>query len=217
MALSALTRSRDLTRQLLTFSTGGAPERRILAVGKLVEDAVRLGLGGSAIRSHVELAPDLPPVEADEGQMSQLLNNLLVNARQATPGAGDVTIRASRRMLGTGEVPPLPAGAYVQISIQDTGEGIPEHLLPKVFDPFFTTRTTGTGLGLATSYSIVRRHGGHIGIASRMGEGTTVTLLLPAADGQPAERAVPAPPSALRCAGSGSSSWTTSPSSSRSA
>jgi PAS domain S-box-containing protein len=199
VALSALTRSRDLTRQLLTFSTGGAPERRILAVGKLVEDAVRLGLGGSTIRSHIELASDLPPIEADEGQMSQLLNNLLVNARQATTGAGEVTIRASRRMLGTGEVPPLPAGAYVQISIQDTGEGIPEHLLSKVFDPFFTTRTTGTGLGLATSYSIVRRHGGHIGIASRMGEGTTVTLLLPAADGQPAERAMPAPvPAPLR-------------------
>ena len=196
VALSALTRSRDLTRQLLTFSTGGAPERRILPVRKLIEDAVSLGLGGSAIRAHVEVAPDLPPVEADEGQMSQLLNNLLVNARQATPGAGDVTIRASRRAIGTGEVPPLPAGTYVQIRIQDTGHGIPEHLLPKVFDPFFTTRPTGTGLGLATSYSIARRHGGHIAIASRAGEGTTVTLLLPAADGQPDERSVSTPPSA---------------------
>jgi PAS domain S-box-containing protein len=192
VALSALARSRDLTRQLLTFSTGGAPARKILPVRKLIEDAVKLGLGGSALRAHIQAAPDLPPVEADEGQMSQLLNNLLVNARQATPGAGDVTIRADRRKVVEGEVPSLPAGAYVQISIQDTGQGIPEHLLPKVFDPFFTTRPTGTGLGLATSYSIVRRHGGHVSIASRVGEGTTVTLLLPAARGE-AAREVAAP------------------------
>jgi two-component system cell cycle sensor histidine kinase/response regulator CckA len=193
VALSALTRSRDLTRQLLTFATGGAPARKILPVARLVEDAVHLGLGGSSLRPHVELESGLPPVEADEGQMSQLLNNLLVNARQATPGAGDVTIRARSRQLTEGEVPPLPAGAYVQISIQDTGHGIPEHILPRVFDPFFTTRSTGTGLGLATSYSIARRHGGHISIASRVGEGSTVTLLLPAARKAAADRLTPPP------------------------
>jgi PAS domain S-box-containing protein len=203
VALSALARSRDLTRQLLTFATGGAPARKILSVARLVEDAVKLGLGGSSLLPRVELETDLPPIEADEGQMSQLLNNLLVNARQATPGAGDVTIRARTRRLTEGEVPPLPAGTYVQVSIQDTGHGIPAQILPRVFDPFFTTRSTGTGLGLATSYSIARRHGGHISIASRVGEGATVTLLLPAAEARAVERpAVPsAPPAAVARAG----------------
>ena len=161
VALSALARSRDLTRQLLTFSTGGAPARKILSVAKLLEDAVKLGLGGSSLRACIEVSPDLPPVEADE-----------------------VLIRAGKRQLASGEAPPLPAGAYVQISIRDTGHGIPEHLLAKVFDPFFTTRSTGTGLGLTTSYSMARRHGGLLSVDSRVGEGTTLTLLLPAAQGK---------------------------------
>jgi len=208
VALSALARSRDLTRQLLTFSTGGAPVRKILSVAKLLEDAVRLGLGGSSLRSYIEVSPELPSIEADEGQMSQILNNLLVNARQATPGAGEVFIRAGKRQLARGEAPPLPAGAYVQISIRDTGHGIPAHLLAKVFDPFFTTRSTGTGLGLTTSYSMARRHGGLLSIASRVGDGTTLTLLLPAAQGKagaqecaaepPAGSVEPAPPRRLR-------------------
>ena len=208
VALSALARSRDLTRQLLTFSTGGAPSRKILSLGKLLEDAVKLGLGGSSLRARIEVSPDLPPVEADEGQMSQIVHNLLVNARQATPGAGEVLIRAGKRQLASGEAPPLPAGDYVQISIQDSGHGIPAHLLAKVFDPFFTTRSTGTGLGLTTSYSMARRHGGLLSIASKVGEGTTLTLLLPAVPGNvagqetgsslPAAPVKPAPARRLR-------------------
>jgi PAS domain S-box-containing protein len=185
VALSALARARDLTRQLLTFATGGSPALKILLVPRLLEDAVRLGLGGSSLRARFDLEADLPPVEADEGQMSQLLNNLLVNARQATSGAGEILVRARRRLLREGDVPGLTAGLHVEIAIQDFGHGIPPEILPRVFDPFFTTRETGTGLGLATSYSIARRHGGHIGIESRVGEGTTVTILLPAATGIP--------------------------------
>ena len=124
--------------------------------------------------------------------MSQLWNNLLVNARQAMSGAGEVVVRARRRDLQEGEVPGLSAGLHVEMSIQDTGHGIPPEALPRVFDPFFTTREDGTGLGLAISYSIVRRHGGHVEIASRVGEGTTVTVLLPAARGTP-EADAPAP------------------------
>ena len=195
VALSALARSRDLTRQLLTFATGGTPSLKLLRVPRLLDEAVRLGLGGSSIRARMEVEPDLPPVEADEGQMSQLLNNLLVNARQAMSGAGEVVVRARRRVLVEEEVPGLGAGLHVEVSIRDTGHGIPPEALPKVFDPFFTTREDGTGLGLAISYSIVRRHGGHVEIASRVGEGTTVTVLLPAAQGTP-EADVPAPASA---------------------
>jgi len=196
VALSALARSRDLTRQLLTFASGGAPARKVLPVPKLLEDAVKLGLGGSSLRPRFELEPGLPPVHADEGQMSQLLNNLLVNARQATAGAGEIVVRARRRTLREGEIPGLDPGVYVEVCIQDRGHGIPPEVLPRVFDPFFTTRPTGTGLGLATSYSIARRHGGHVGIASKVGEGTTVTVLLPASDGVP--NADPPPPAVAK-------------------
>lgn len=192
VALSALARSRDLTRQLLTFATGGTPSRKVLRVPRLLEEAVRLGLGGSSIRARFEVEPDLPPIEADEGHMSQLWNNLLVNARQAMSGAGEVRIRARRRIVGENEIPGVAPGLHVEVSVQDPGHGIPAEILPKVFDPFFTTREKGTGLGLATSYSIVRRHGGHVEIASRVGEGTTVTVLLPAAPGAP-EVDAPAP------------------------
>jgi nitrogen-specific signal transduction histidine kinase/CheY-like chemotaxis protein len=193
VALSALERSRDLTRQLLTFSAGGAPARKILPVRRILEDAARLGLGGSSLRARVDAEADLPPVEADEGQMSQLLNNLFVNARQATSGAGEIVVRARRRTVREGEIPGLAPGEHVEISVQDRGHGIAPEVLPRVFDPFFTTRATGTGLGLATSYSIARRHGGHIGIDSRVGEGTTVTVLLPAAAGAPSAEAPPLP------------------------
>ncbi len=192
VALSALERSRDLTRQLLTFSAGGAPARKILPVRKILEDAAKLGLGGSSLRARFDVEPGLPPVEADEGQMSQLLNNLLVNARQATSGAGEIVVRARRRTVREGEIPGLAPGEHVEIAVQDRGQGIAPEVLPRVFDPFFTTRATGTGLGLATSHSIARRHGGHIGIESRVGEGTTVTVLLPAATGEPPAEA-PAP------------------------
>ncbi len=192
VAISALARARDLTRQLLTFAAGGAPARKILVVPRLLEDAARLGLGGSSLRARFEFDPGLPPIEADEGQMSQLWNNLLVNARQASSGAGEILIRARSRTIRAGEVPGLAAGVHVEVAVQDRGHGIPPESLPHVFDPFFTTRATGTGLGLATSHSIVRRHGGHIGIASRVGEGTTVTVLLPASAGTPdAEAPVP--------------------------
>ena len=183
VALSAVSRARDLTRQLLTFATGGAPERRILDVRRLLEDAARLGLGGSSVRARFEFDPALPTVEADEGQMNQMLNNLLVNARQAIAGPGEIVLGARRRVLGDGEIPGLEAGDFVEISVEDHGHGIAPEVLHKVFDPFFTTRPSGTGLGLATSYSIVRRHGGHIGIDSETGAGTTVTVLLPAARG----------------------------------
>ena len=193
VALSAVSRARDLTRQLLTFATGGAPERRILEMRRLLEDAVKLGLGGSSLRARFELEPGLPAVEADEGQMSQMLNNLFVNARQATTGPGEVVIRARRRAVRDGEVAGLAAGAFVEVSVKDHGHGIPPEVVHRVFDPFFTTRPSGTGLGLATSYSIVRRHGGHIGIDSEVGAGTTVTVLLPAARGTPEAPALPAP------------------------
>ncbi len=183
VALSALARTRDLTRQLLTFATGGAPSLRRLDVTRMLADAVKLSLGGSSVRARFEIDPGLPPVLADEGHMSQLWSNLLVNARQAIEGAGEVRIRARQRKLRPGEVAGLEAGRFVEVAVRDSGHGIAPEALPRVFDPFFTTRPTGTGLGLATCYSIVRRHGGHVSVDSTPGVGTTITVLLPAAEG----------------------------------
>ncbi|HET8722976.1 MAG TPA: CHASE domain-containing protein [Anaeromyxobacteraceae bacterium] len=183
VALTALARSRDLTRQLLTFASGGAPALRLLDVPRLLEEAARLALGGSSIRARFEVEPGLPEVEADEGQLHQLLSNLLVNARQASPAGAEVVLSAARRTLADGEVSGLPAGPYVEIGVADRGHGIAPEVLPKVFDPLFTTRPSGTGLGLSMAYSIARRHGGHVSIESREGEGTRVSLLLPAVNG----------------------------------
>ena len=145
------------------------------------------------------------------------MSQLLEQPARERPAGHDRRRRGRRpgpaaRRSGEGEVPALAAGLHVEIAIQDTGHGIPPEVLPRVFDPFFTTRETGTGLGLATSYSIARRHGGHIGIASRVGEGTTVTLLLPAATGIP-EADVPGarrPRRSRRRGGCACCSWTTS-------
>jgi two-component system cell cycle sensor histidine kinase/response regulator CckA len=197
VALSAVGRARDLTRQLLTFAVGGAPQRKVLAIPKLLSDAAAMGLGGSPVRARLEVPSGVPPIDADEGQMSQLLNNLLINARQAMPSGGEVVLRARERKVGDGELPETPAGRYVEIVVEDHGHGIPAEILPRVFDPFFTTRNAGTGLGLSTSYSIVRRHGGHLDLSSRVGEGTTVRILLPVA-GRAAEPADPPAPDAPR-------------------
>jgi PAS domain S-box-containing protein len=192
-AVAALARARDLTRQLLTFAAGGAPERRLVDLRRSLEAAAQLALGGSQVRARLEVPATLPDVEADEGQLSQLWSNLLLNARQATAGAGDVTIRARLRRGGEVHVEGLEVGSYVEVQIADAGHGIPPEVLPRVFDPFYTTRETGTGLGLSVCYSIVRRHGGHLGITSRVGDGTVVTVLLPAADGKSATAPPPAP------------------------
>ena len=192
VVVSALDRARDLTRQLLTFATGGAPRHQVVPVAKMLEEAVRIGLGGSSLRARVEVEPGTPPVDVDEGQMNQVLSNLLVNARQAIAGAGQVVLRARPRAARSGEFPGVEPGPCVEITVRDDGPGIPPETLPRVFDPFFTTRPGGTGLGLATCHSIVRRHGGHVSIASRLGEGTTVTVILPAAKGPAAAEAPPA-------------------------
>ncbi len=181
-AASAIVRARELTQQLLTFSRGGVPVKEVLSIAGALEESVQLALSGSNVTCEFEIAKTLRPVEADAGQLSQVFNNILLNARQAMPNAGVITIKASNLKLGHHQVSKLPEGQYVQISIEDSGTGIPRDLLPNVFDPFYTTKQTGSGLGLATSYSIIKRHCGHISIESELGVGTTLTILLPATE-----------------------------------
>ena len=182
-ALAAANRARSLTRQLLTFSKGGTPVREAGDIRSVIREIASFIMRGSNSSCVFELPDDLRNVEMDADQISQVINNLLLNARQAMPTGGVIEIRARNyeyRLSGTG--PRLPApGNYVVIEIEDHGEGIPASIIEHIFDPYFTTRPDGTGLGLTTAYSIVEKHGGRIEVLSEEGRGTTVSFYLPAA------------------------------------
>ena len=184
----AVKRASELTQQLLTFARGGEPVKRLVHTVKLVGEAVGFALQGANVKGVIEAEDDLYPVSADEGQLSQVFNNLLINAQQAMPGGGTVTVSARNLRVHGGDSLPLASGSYVQIDIADQGGGIaPEHL-GRIFDPYFTTKASGNGLGLATVYSIIKRHGGHISVRSETGRGTVFSLFLPAVEGTVAPR-----------------------------
>jgi two-component system cell cycle sensor histidine kinase/response regulator CckA len=176
----AVSQARGLTSQLLTFAKGGDPVKKAVALGPVIENTVSFALTGSNIVAKVQMAEDLWPVEADEGQIGQAINNLLINAAQAMPQGGAVRVEARNYALGPGESPPLPEGCYVGIAVRDQGNGIAPNHLEKIFDPYFTTKTSGTGLGLTSAYSIVKKHDGDIRVSSRPGQGATFEVLLPA-------------------------------------
>jgi len=176
----ASNRARDLTMQLLTFSKGGAPVKSRASLREALKDSVEFVLAGSSVASQIDLQPGLWTVEVDEGQLSQVLHNLLINAEQAMNGKGTVRLTARNVDIEEGEPLPLEAGRYVQVSIADSGCGIPREALSRIFDPYFTTKESGSGLGLATVYSVLRNHGGHIEVDSEPGLGTSFTFYLPA-------------------------------------
>jgi PAS domain S-box-containing protein len=180
-AEQAVSRARDLTAQLLAFAKGGAPVKRVISLARLVREAAGFAFAGSQVRAELDLAADLWAVAADEGQLSQVFGNVLLNAAQAMSGGGRVAVALDNVTLERAEPPALGPGPYVRIVIRDHGVGIPSDLLPRIFDPYFTTKERGTGLGLTTSYAIVKRHGGHLAVESEVGVGTTVRMWLPAA------------------------------------
>jgi len=174
--------ARDLTQQLLTFSRGGAPIKQTTRLNELIRTSAAFATHGSRVGCRFRIADDLRMVEADAGQLSQVLHNLVLNAVQAMPEGGFVEVAAENQVLLEGDVASLPAGAYVRLEVRDAGVGIaPEHL-GKIFDPYFTTKPEGTGLGLATVYSVVRRHEGQIQVDSQPGAGTAFTIYLPASN-----------------------------------
>jgi PAS domain S-box-containing protein len=189
----AFERAKDLARQMLTFAKGGAPLKKPLELPDLLRSSCQLALSGSNIRCDYHIDDDLWPVEGDEHQLAQVWSNLALNAWQAMPDGGTITISAENRALAPGQVGKLAAGRYVAVAVRDEGMGIPEKIIDKVFDPFFTTKHRGSGLGLATSHSIVTRHGGHIGVASRPAEGSVFTVFLPASSGPAANPPKTAP------------------------
>jgi signal transduction histidine kinase/CheY-like chemotaxis protein len=186
----ACQRATFLSSQLLTFAKGGAPVRRLVSIAGLLMDAVHLARAGAQTSIDVNIAEDLRFAEVDPGQIGQVLHNILLNARQAMPEGGIIEVSASNLVAGDG----LAAHARVRISIRDYGCGIPADILPRIFDPYFTTKPGGSGLGLATAYAIVAKHGGSLSVESRPGEGTTFTIDLRASADRPARQAPMAAP-----------------------
>jgi two-component system cell cycle sensor histidine kinase/response regulator CckA len=179
--------AKALSKQLLTFAKGGTAVRQVMRPADILADTVRLAAAGSAVKIEVSVTADTGTLCVDRAQILQVFQNLVINAIQAMPtGQGQIWINAANTTLSDDTVAPLAAGTYVAVDVRDNGSGIrPEHL-EKIFDPFFTTKKTGTGLGLATVLSIIKRHGGQIGVESELGVGTTFTVFLPVAE-QPGE------------------------------
>ncbi len=202
-AEKALHQTVNLTTQLLTFSKGGKPYKKQIDLRLVIENSANFMLSGSRSELRLNVAADLWQVEADEGQIGQVIQNIVLNADQAMPVGGTISVTAANLAAGAA---PLPSGLakrdYVVIAVQDTGVGIPEQYLSRIFDPYFTTKEKGSGLGLATSYSIVKNHDGTIDVRAKAGEGSTFTIFLPAtAKASRAPEAVcPAEPSASRTA-----------------
>lgn len=187
----AALRARELTQRLLVFTKGGNPTLVPVSLPELVRDSARLSGRHTEVRTTFAFAPDLWLANIDRVQIGQVIQNLVLNAAQAMPHGGSLHLTLANERIGDGSPPAhLRPGRYVRITVADTGTGIPAHILPKIFDPYFTTKASGTGLGLASVFAIVRRHGGHIEAESQMDHGTTFRLWLPAADAaQPVEPA----------------------------
>lgn len=173
-------RAKDLTQQLLTFAKGGAPVKKTVSIAKLLRDSATLVLSGSNVKCDFAIAKDLWPAEVDEGQIAQVIHNLIINAKQAMPDGGTIQVSAENFALSAENNPFIKNGKYVKITVKDTGVGIQEEHLPKIFDPYFTTKEEGSGLGLATAYSIIKNHAGYIMAESAAGVGTTFYIHLPA-------------------------------------
>ena len=169
----------NLTKQLLTFARGGDPIREPLSLRDLVVEAATFSLHGSNVSVNFMFDDDIYDLEGDRGQLHQVFTNLVINAKQSMPQGGVVTVSGRNVTIGEGHTV-LSPGCYVVISVKDMGVGIPPKILPKIFDPYFTTKQTGSGLGLPTAYSIVRKHDGFIDVSSFSGEGSTFDVYLPA-------------------------------------
>ncbi|MGV1101024.1 hybrid sensor histidine kinase/response regulator [Thiovibrio sp. JS02] len=174
--------AKNLTQQLLTFAKGGAPIRKTTTIPELIRDSASFALTGSNVKCEYDLPDGLWPIEVDAGQLSQVIQNLVLNAAQAMPEGGAVNIWARNIPIARQNLLAMPHGRYVQIAVVDNGHGIPQEHLSRIFDPYFTSKQTGSGLGLAIAYSIIRKHDGQITVDSEVGKGTIFTIYLQAAE-----------------------------------
>ncbi|TCL62392.1 PAS domain S-box-containing protein [Hydrogenispora ethanolica] len=175
-----VSKATGLTKQLLAFSKGGIPIKKITSLKELVLDTVEFVLRGSRVSCYCVIPEELRQAEVDPGQITQVLTNLLINASQAMPEGGNITVRCENTPWDSMDSLPIKPGEYVKVSVIDQGPGIPQENLAKIFDPYFTTKKQGNGLGLAVCYSIINNHGGYIGVESKAGSGSTFYFYLPA-------------------------------------
>jgi len=179
-AENASQQAKELSYQMLTFAKGGSPILKTVSLAQLVCDAAKLVLCGSNVSCTFKIADDLWPVDVDIGQIRQVINNLIINAQQAMPEGGEITLSISNIQLTEKDKLSFPNGKYVKMEITDQGIGISAEYLEKIFDPYFTTKQKGSGLGLATVYSIIKKHNGYINVYSKQGIGTSFFIYLPA-------------------------------------
>ena len=189
-AEKAAARAKDLTLQLLTFSKGGMPVRKLASLKEVIRESAEFVLRGSKAKPNFSFPEDLWTAEVDIGQISQVIQNLVINADQAMPQGGVIEVRAENVFFPEGTGNPGTPGKYLKITVQDRGMGIPEDHLPRIFDPYFTTKQKGSGLGLATAYSIVKKHEGCIEVHSTLGAGTVFQIFLPASEKPSPEKIV---------------------------
>ncbi|MCK4838688.1 MAG: PAS domain S-box protein [Desulfobulbaceae bacterium] len=178
-AEKASARAKNLTQQLLTFSMGGEPIKSIATIQEIIKDSAEFVLCGSNVQCEYAFGEDLWAVEVDTGQISQVIQNIILNGSASMAGGGTITVNCTNH-YNDKDTFFLKAGQYVKVSFVDQGVGIPADKIDKIFDPFFTTKKTGSGLGLAISHSIIKNHDGHIEVESKLGVGSTFTFYLPA-------------------------------------
>jgi signal transduction histidine kinase/ActR/RegA family two-component response regulator len=175
---------KDLTQQLITFSKGGEPTKKVISFHKLIKETAETVISGSNVKCKYILPEDLYQTVGDDTQIRQVINNIIVNAKEAMPRGGTITVRAANIFVKPVDKIPLPEGEFIKISIEDKGTGIPEENLPKLFDPYYTTKIPGVqkgiGLGLAVVYSILRKHNGCVTVNSTRHAGSTFHIYLPA-------------------------------------
>ncbi|HEY2103263.1 MAG TPA: response regulator [Chthoniobacterales bacterium] len=187
-----------LSSQLLTFSKGGAPVKKVAVISELVSKAANFSLHGSNLRAKIDIPAHLWAAEIDLAQIEQVMNALMINAREAMPHGGTVTISAQNVELDDKPGALLPRGRYVKVAIADQGSGIPEELATKIFDPYFTTKSASSGLGLSISFSIVKKHGGLLHLEQSSAAGATFAFYLPATNAAPGENGKAALTSSFR-------------------
>ncbi|MBI5308979.1 MAG: response regulator [Planctomycetes bacterium] len=173
-------KAKDLTHQLLTFAKGGVPVKKTASIVDLIKESADFVLRGSKVKCAFSFAPNILPVEIDTGQMNQVIHNLIINAEQAMPDGGIIKLSAANVTVDAESDVPIMQGKYIKITVADTGGGIPEQHLTKIFDPYFTTKEGGSGLGLAVVYSVIKKHAGYLSVESKVGVGTTFYIYLPA-------------------------------------
>ncbi len=178
-AREATVKAKNLTKQLLAFSSGGLPDKKKISIANIIKEITEINLRGTDVKCLYDFPDDIWEIQADRDQISQVIGNLIVNAEQAMPLGGIIRTSLKNEVIPEDTTLPLKAGRYVKITIEDKGVGIAKKHLPLIFDPYFTTKQKGSGLGLTTTYSIVEKHDGYMTVDSKLGEGTTFCIYLP--------------------------------------